>query len=77
MSDRGAFAAPTLRLSTSQFERIVGHCYAGLPDEACGLLVGPVVGPLTAREAGGFVSEVFPAVNADASARTYTVDGRD
>jgi proteasome lid subunit RPN8/RPN11 len=76
-SERGAFAAPTLRLSTSQFERIVGHCYAGLPDEACGLLVGPVVGPLTAREAGGLVSEVFPAVNADASARTYTVDGRD
>ena len=71
------FADPTLRLSTSQFERIVGHCYAGLPDEACGLLVGPVVGPLTAREVGGFVSEVFPATNADASARTYTVDGRD
>ena len=64
-------------MTRSQFERIVGHCYAGLPDEACGLLVGPVVGPLTAPEATGLVSEVFPAVNADASARTYTVDGRD
>jgi len=71
------FAEPLLRLSTAQFEEIVGHCYAGLPDEACGLLVGPVVGPLTAREASGAVSEVFPAVNADASARTYTVDARD
>jgi len=40
-------------------------------------MIGPVVGPLTAREAAGAVSEVFPAVNADASARTYTVDGRD
>ncbi len=75
--DVSGFASPTLRLTRSQFERIVGHCYAGLPDEACGLLVGPVTGPLTAREATGVVSEVFPAVNADASARTYTVDGRD
>jgi len=67
------FALPTLRLSDDQFERIVGHCYAGLPDEACGLLAGPVV----SGESTGFVSEVYPAVNADASARTYTVDGRD
>jgi len=71
------FAEPTLRLTRSQHDRIVGHCYDGLPDEACGLLVGPVTGPLTAREASGRVSGVFPAVNADASARTYTVDGRD
>ena len=67
------FALPTLRLSADQFERIVGHCYAGLPDEACGLLAGPVV----SGESTGLVSEVYPAVNADASARTYTVDGRD
>ena len=77
MDAPGGFANPTLRLSTSQYERVVGHCYAGLPDEACGLLVGPVVGPISAREAAGLVSEVFPATNADASARTYTVDGRD
>ena len=67
------FAAPALRISNAQFERIIGHCYAGLPDEACGLLAGPVV----AGGSTGFVSEVYPAVNADASARTYTVDGRD
>ena len=67
------FAFPTLRVSVAQFERIIGHCYAGLPDEACGLLAGPVV----SGESTGFVSEVYPAVNADASARTYTVDGRD
>lgn len=71
------FAAPVLRLSQSQFDRIVAHCYDGLPDEACGLLAGPVGGPAHAREASGVVSEVYPAVNADASARTYTVDGRD
>lgn len=71
------FAAPALRLSVTQYERILAHCYDGLPDEACGLLGGPVTGPLDHREATGFVSEVYPAVNADASARTYTVDGRD
>jgi proteasome lid subunit RPN8/RPN11 len=67
------FATPSLSLSEEQYRRIVGHCYEGLPDEACGLIVGPVVG----SEATGIVSEVYPAVNADASARTYTVDGRD
>ena len=72
-----SFALPVLRLSTSQHDRILAHCYNGLPDEACGLLAGPVIGALGSREATGFVSEVYPGVNADASARTYTVDGRD
>jgi proteasome lid subunit RPN8/RPN11 len=67
------FAPPLLRLSIEQHQRIVAHCYFGLPDEACGLLGGPVVG----GEATGFVSEVYPAENADASSRTYTVAGRD
>ncbi|MGZ4737025.1 MAG: Mov34/MPN/PAD-1 family protein [Acidimicrobiia bacterium] len=67
------FAPPVLRISVEQHRRILAHCYFGLPDEACGLLAGPVVG----GEATGFVSEVYPAVNADASSRTYTVDGRD
>ena len=71
------FAPPLLRISADQFRRIVGHCYDGLPDEACGLLIGPVSGPLLARQATGVVSEIVPATNADASARTYTVDGRD
>lgn len=67
------FAPPLLRLTVDQHRRIVAHCYFGLPDEACGLLAGPVVqGEVTGR-----VSEVYPAVNADASSRTYTVDGRD
>ncbi len=51
----------------------MAHCYFGFPDEACGLLAGPVVG----GEATGYVSEVYPAENADASSRTYTVAGRD
>jgi len=67
------FAVPVLRLTASQYETIVGNCYDGLPDEACGLLVGPMV----AGEPTGVVSEARPARNADASARTYTVDPKD
>jgi [CysO sulfur-carrier protein]-S-L-cysteine hydrolase len=69
-----SFATPTLRLSESQYQTIVGNCYDGLPDEACGLLVGPL-GPT--GEPTGAVSEARPARNADASARTYTVDPKD
>lgn len=64
----------TLRLSLDHLHEIVGHCYEGLPDEACGLLGGPVDGagvPL------GPVAGVYPCRNEDASARTYTVDSRD
>jgi proteasome lid subunit RPN8/RPN11 len=67
------FAPPLLRLSVRQYQRILAHCYFGLPDEACGLLAGSVVG----GEAAGLVTEVYPATNADASSRTYTVDSRD
>ena len=35
-----AFASPMLRLTPQQYRRIVAHCYAGAPDEACGLLGG-------------------------------------
>jgi [CysO sulfur-carrier protein]-S-L-cysteine hydrolase len=65
---------PTLRLRESQYRTIIGHCYDGLPDEACGLLMGPV-GP--GDEPTGTVTVARPCVNADASAVTYTVDSRD
>jgi len=68
------FASPTLRLTEEQYRRIVAHCYDGLPDEACGLLAGPVAGN---EEPTGVVSAVYPCANAEASARTYTVDSRD
>lgn len=69
-----AFAGPTLRLRESQYLVIVGHCYDGLPDEACGLLAGPLRAD---GDPTGSISSVHPARNADASARTYTVDSRD
>jgi proteasome lid subunit RPN8/RPN11 len=67
-------AGPTLRLSEDQYRRIVGQCYDGLPDEACGLLSGPVD---LRNEPTGLVTSVHPCANADASAVTYTVDSRD
>ncbi len=62
-----------LRLSLDQHRVIVAHCLDGLPDEACGMLVGP----MAAGEPTGTVTAVHPARNADASARTYTVEPRD
>jgi len=66
-------ATPTLRLTIAQRDLIVAHCFAGLPDEACGLLGGPMVD----GEPTGEVREVYPCHNADESSRTYTVDSRD
>ena len=68
-----AFAAPTLRLTLAQYRVIVAHCLDGLPNEACGVLAGPVEG---ASEPVGPVTEVYPCDNADESARSYTVDSR-
>ena len=66
-------ATPTLRLTLGQYRVIVAHCLDGLPDEACGMLAGPMVG----GEPTGEVRAVVPCRNADASARTYTVEPRD
>jgi [CysO sulfur-carrier protein]-S-L-cysteine hydrolase len=67
-------AGPALRLTTTQYETIVAHCYDGLDDEACGLLIGPL---FPSGEPTGRISEARPCRNADASAVTYTVDSRD
>lgn len=67
------FVSPPLRLTEDQYRTIVAHCYDGLPDEACGLLAGPVVDD----EPLGGVTEARPCRNEDASARTYRIDSRD
>jgi len=64
----------TLRLTESQYATIVASCYDGLPDEACGLFIGPLG---VDGDALGAISEARPCRNADASARTYSVDPRD
>lgn len=65
------FATPALRLTRAQYLTIIGHCYDGLPDEACGLLAGPL---FASGEPTGEITAVYPTRNADASAVTYTVD---
>lgn len=69
------FAEPTLRLPEGDYQTILGHCYDGLPDEACGMLAGRLVAGTTTPE--GRVEAVYPCTNADASARTYTVVPQD
>jgi proteasome lid subunit RPN8/RPN11 len=58
-----------LRLAPLVYKQMIGHCYDGLPDEACGLVAGD---PHTAK-----ATVCYPATNADASSRTYTVDPKD
>ncbi|MGH9301513.1 MAG: Mov34/MPN/PAD-1 family protein [Acidimicrobiales bacterium] len=55
-----------LRLDPTVYPRMIGHCYDGLPYEACGLLAGV---PAT-----GQALEVYPTRNVAESARVYTVD---
>jgi len=69
-----SFAQPTLVLTVAQYRQVVAHCYDGLPDEACGLFGGRVGDDYTPT---GEVGAVYPCRNADASARTYTIDTGD
>ena len=54
-----------LRLSGSAYAGMVGHAYDGLPDEACGLLVG--------RPAAGQVVRFEATENDARSSKLYTI----
>lgn len=55
-----------LRLTRDVYLQIVGHCYDGLPNEACGLI---------AAKPGTDLAEVcYPTDNVAASTKVYTVD---
>ena len=58
-----------LRLPYRAYAAMVGHAYDGLPDEACGLLVG--------RLATSVVVRFEPCANAAASSKVYTIEPRD
>jgi proteasome lid subunit RPN8/RPN11 len=58
-----------LRLGESDYLAMVGHCYDGLPLEACGLLAGD---PVT-----GKVERCYPTGNEAASAKLYTIPGKE
>lgn len=58
-----------LRLSALAHASIIGHAYDGLPDEACGLLIGD-----PARS----TAPIFhPTANAARSSRIYSIGPRD
>jgi [CysO sulfur-carrier protein]-S-L-cysteine hydrolase len=67
-------APAVLRLTETQYATIIGHCYDGLPLEACGLLIGPWD---ASSQPTGTISKAWPCRNEAASAVVYTVDGRD
>ena len=58
-----------LRLSCDLYAEMVAHCLAGLPDEACGLLVGTY--------GGDQASHLFVTPNAAASAMIYEIAPKD
>ena len=58
-----------LRLGSDVYLRMVGHCFDGLPEEACGLLGG--------NPASGLASICYPTRNVAASSKLYTVDPLD
>ncbi len=58
-----------LRLPRDLYTEMVAHCLAGLPDEACGLLVGPY--------GGDEVWHLFVTPNAAASAMVYEIPPKD
>lgn len=55
-----------LRLPSDLLDAVIGHCLAGFPDEACGLIGGD---PGT-----GQVTRWYPSENLAASAKLYTID---
>jgi proteasome lid subunit RPN8/RPN11 len=58
-----------LRLAPDVYQAMIGHCYDGLPDEACGLI---------ATVPGGDKAIVlYPTRNAAESSRIYEVDPKD
>ena len=58
-----------LRLSRATYMEMVAHCLAGLPDEACGLLVGPYE--------GDEATHLFVTENAARSAMVYEIDPKE
>ncbi len=74
-----------LRLARSAFDDLVAQAYRCYPEEACGLIAGPVVSGAAADGAGdGAAGSVdaeavvfYPCRNAAQSARVYTIDPLD
>jgi proteasome lid subunit RPN8/RPN11 len=58
-----------LHVSEAAYAAMIAHAYDGLPNEACGLLVGSLAESTAPR--------FEPCRNAAESSRVYTIDSRD
>jgi proteasome lid subunit RPN8/RPN11 len=56
-------------LAHGAYAAMLGHAYDGLPDEACGLMAGPL--------GGEAVTRFYPSRNLAESSRVYTVDPKE
>ena len=63
-----------MQLTAAVYAQMVGHCYDGVPLEACGLLAGPK-GQADGTTANATVC--YPTRNAAKSSRVYEVHGLD
>lgn len=61
-----------LRLTSAVYARMIGHCYDGLPLEACGLLGG-----FEDATSGAKATFCYPTGNVAESAKLFTVDPKD
>lgn len=60
-----------LYLEKKDYEKILAHAVAGLPNEACGLIAGTVDGEKK------YVKEVYLLTNIDASNEHFSMDPRE
>lgn len=58
-----------LQLTRAAYQAMIGHAYDGFPDEACGLLAGPV-----GRDQ---VTAFYPCRNAAESSKVYAIEYPD
>ena len=62
-----------LELTSTAHAAMLGHAYDGLPDEACGLMIGSLGSDGPAARCTLFE----PCRNAAESSRIYSIDGKD
>ncbi len=60
-----------IKMKQQDYEGILAHCWAGLPNEACGLLAGKSVGEDIV------VTKIYLLTNLDASAEHFSMDPRE
>ena len=55
-------------MKKEDYEKILAHCQAGLPNESCGLLAGDIDGEVKS------ITEVYLLTNIDASNEHFSMD---